>query len=236
MPELQNSFVALNSLSLFYEISSDCQQALAPCCRVLNFGKGAQLLQENQLATGLFILMEGVVKVTRCTPEGREVVLFLVRKGQPLGESGVFPRGTHPADAFAVTKVSALFIPLDALENLLRQSPVTSMRLLASLSLRLRMFSHKVKIERQGNATRRLATYLLHRSQLTGGGDRIELEVSREVLANLLGLARETLSRQLTRLAAAGIISLAGKQVEILRRDELIRFTTTAERVSARKN
>lgn len=235
MYEPQDCLAALNSLPLFSEISVECQAALAPCCRMVHVDKGVPLFRENDRATGLFVLVEGVVKVTRCTPEGREVVLYLVRKGQPLGESGVFPRGKHPADAYAVSKVKALFIPLDPLENMLKDSPGACMRLLMSLSLRLRMFSHKIKIERQGNATRRLATYLLHRSQLTGGIERIELEVSREVLANLLGLARETLSRQFTRLASAGIILLAGKQVHILRRDELVALIATTERGGDRR-
>lgn len=228
MSELQDCLAALNSLPIFSDIPNEYGSTLATCCRMVTTVKGAQLLQENSRATGLFVLVEGVVKVTRCTPEGREVVLYLVRKGQPLGESGVFPRGAHSADAYAVSKVKALFIPLDALDNLLKTSPETCLRLLTTLSLRLRMFSHKIKIERQGNATRRLATYLLHRSQLTGGGECIELEVSREVLANLLGLARETLSRQLTRLAAAGILSLAGKRVHILQRDELVRLAASS--------
>ena len=61
----------------------------------------------------------------------------------------------------------------------------------------------------------RLATYLLHRRQI-GGGDCIRLGVSREVLANLLGLARETLSRQLSRFSEAGLVELRGKDIVIL--------------------
>jgi CRP-like cAMP-binding protein len=56
---------------------------------------------------------------------------------------------------------------------------------------------------------------LLHRRQI-GGGDCIQLGVSREVLANLLGLARETLSRQLSRFSEAGLVELRGKDIVIL--------------------
>ncbi len=61
----------------------------------------------------------------------------------------------------------------------------------------------------------RLATYLLHRRQI-GGGDVVRLGVSREVLANLLGLARETLSRQLSRFAENGLVALEGRDIVLL--------------------
>lgn len=220
----QETLDTMIDLPLFASLSAaDCRD-FAQHCRLRDIPKGTAIFHENEEAQGLFIVVEGVAKITRCTQEGREVVLFLVRRGQSLGESGVFPHSTHPTDAHAVTRLKLLFIPAAILENLILTHPQTALHLLAALSLRLRMFSHKIKTERQGNATRRLATYLLHRSQLHGGSDQVRLEVSREVLANLLGLARETLSRQLTRLATAGIIELQGKNVLLLRRDELTRI------------
>ena len=74
--------------------------------------------------------------------------------------------------------------------------------------------AHKLAAQGQGGAAGRLATYLLHRRQI-GGTDVIRLGVSREVLANLLGLARETLSRQLSRFAEAGLVELEGKDIAI---------------------
>lgn len=225
---MQELLSIMTELPLFSALSLEQCAHFAPLCRLRDMAKGTAIFHENELAQGLFVVVEGMAKVTRCTPEGREVVLFLVRRGQCLGESGVFPRGTHPTDAHAVTTLKLLFIPADLMENIIRASPATALDLLAALSQRLRMFSHKIKTERQGNATRRLATYLLHRSQLHGGSERVRLEVSREVLANLLGLARETLSRQLTLLATAGIIELQGKTVVLLHRDELVRIAAKA--------
>ena len=99
--------------------------------------------------------------------------------------------------------------------RLMTENPEMALRMLAALSLRLRMFAHKLAAQGQGGAACRLATYLLHRRQI-GGGDCIRLGVSREVLANLLGLARETLSRQLSRFSEAGLVELRGKDIVIL--------------------
>lgn len=219
---------ALAALPLFAHANKEQRRWLANLCRVRQFNKQAQIFHEGETATGLFVVLEGVAKITRCTEEGREVVLYLVRKGQFMGECGVFPHDTHPADAIAVTSLQALFVPVEALEQFIRNAPETALLLLTSMALRLRMFTHKLKTERQGKAARRLAAYLLHRSQLGGDAGQVTLEVSREVLANLLGLARETLSRQLTRLATSGAIELRGKLVLLRDREQLQRIATHA--------
>ena len=127
----------------------------------------------------------------------------------------MFQKGTFPASAVAVDDVETLFLPADALFTLVTENPEMALRMLAALSLRLRMFAHKLAAQGQGGVACRLATYLLHRRQI-GGGDCIRLGVSREVLANLLGLARETLSRQLSRFSEAGLVELRGKDIVIL--------------------
>ena len=127
----------------------------------------------------------------------------------------MFQKGTFPASAVAVDDVETLFLPADALFTLVTENPEMALRMLAALSLRLRMFAHKLAAQGQGGAACRLAPYLLHRRQI-GGGDCIRLGVSREVLANLLGLARETLSRQLSRFSEAGLVELRGKDIVIL--------------------
>lgn len=116
----------------------------------------------------------------------------------------------------AVDDVETLFLPADALFTLVTENPEMALRMLAALSLRLRMFAHKLAAQGQGGAACRLATYLLHRRQIGGGGLASGSGVSREVLANLLGLARETLSRQLSRFSEAGLVELRGKDIVIL--------------------
>ena len=147
--------------------------------------------------------------------DGREMVLHLVRGGNTIGEAAMFLKGTFTASAVAVDDVETLFLPAEALFALVTENPEMALRMLAALSLRLRMFAHKLAAQGQGGAACRLATYLLHRRQI-GGGDCIRLGVSREVLANLLGLARETLSRQLSRFSEAGLVELRVKDIIIL--------------------
>lgn len=127
----------------------------------------------------------------------------------------MFQKGTFPASAVAVDDVETLFLPADALFTLVTENPEMALRMLAALSLRLRMFAHKLAAQGQGGAACRLAIVFAAPKADWGWG----LHPARgfpEVLANLLGLARETLSRQLSRFSEAGLVELRGKDIVIL--------------------
>ena len=194
----------LGTLPLFEPLSSAERERLADGCRMRTFARGAALFREGERADGMHVVLRGVVKVVRFAPDGRETVLHLVRKGNTIGEAAMFQRGTFPASAVAVDDVETLYVSAEALFALVTENP----------ELALRMLAHKLAVQGQGGAAGRLATYLLHRRQI-GGADVIRLGVSREVLANLLGLARETLSRQLSRFVEAGLVELKGKDIAI---------------------
>ena len=205
----------LGELALFESLSPDELAQLATGCRLRSLPREAVLFREGERASGMYIVLEGVVKVIRISPEGRETILHLVRHGNTIGEAAVFQQGTFPSTAVAVSPVRLLFLQAETVVRMVTENPGLALRMLAVLSLRLRMFSHKVAAQGQGGAARRLAAYLLHRTQIEGKAD-IQLGVSREVLANLLGLARETLSRQLSSLADRGVVELSGKRILVL--------------------
>ena len=64
----------------------------------------------------------------------------------------MFQKGTFPASAVAVDDVETLFLPADALFTLVTENPEMALRMLAALSLRLRMFAHKLAAQGQGGA------------------------------------------------------------------------------------
>jgi CRP/FNR family transcriptional regulator len=67
----------------------------------------------------------------------------------------------------------------------------------------------------------RLAAYLLYLSDRNGGGDRVELDMTKTQLASLLGTIPETLSRIFSKLSGAGLLSVEGRTITLLDRDSL---------------
>ena len=74
----------LGGLPLFEPLSPDERERLAAGCRMRAFARGAALFREGERADGMHIVLRGVVKVVRFAPDGREMVLHLVRKGNTI--------------------------------------------------------------------------------------------------------------------------------------------------------
>lgn len=147
-----NGWKCSGAWPLFEPLSPDERERLAAGCRMRTFARGATLFRERERADGMHIVLRGVVKVVRFAPDGREMVLHLVRKGNTIGEAAMFQKGTFPASAVAVDDVETLFLPADALFTLVTENPEMALRMLAALSLRLRMFAHKLAAQGQGGA------------------------------------------------------------------------------------
>ena len=161
---------------------------------------------------------QGLVKLSRSAPRGRECVLHLVRPGRLLDAGVLFYEGGLPASAMGVREGLLLWLDKRALLAVLRGNAALGLGLIAALSLRQRLFINKLAGS-QGriSASRRVAAWLLHRSKMEKT-DALDLGVSREILARLVGISRESLSRELSQLAANGLISVERRRVLLLDR------------------
>ena len=205
----------LSCLPLFESLNPDELSLLARDCRILNFKRAETLFRAGDRASGLFVMLCGAVKVIKEDALGNENVLHIIRPGNFLAEAAVFQGDDFPCSAVALESGQTLLVARAALLALIAANPALALRMLAALSLRLRMLTHKLGHSRQqGNAAARLAVWLVHRCKLSGT-DRPASGLSREVLAGLLGLARETLSRALSLLIREGLVELDGRDIVI---------------------
>ena len=183
--------------------------------------KGQYLIHEGDTAEGLHIVQTGITKITKISIEGKEAILHLVYPGGVVGESPIFHNGKSPIDVVAVTHASTFFIPAQALMQLLKKDHTFALTLLRILSIRERMLYNKLGTTQQNiTAQRRLAGWLLHRQTRTDS-EKVETGVSQETLARLLGVARETLNRELVALSKANVIEVTSTHINILDRTAL---------------
>ncbi len=211
----------LSALPLFTCLTPEERSRLEEGCRTLHFRKAEPVLDEGQPVEGLLVVLSGTVKIVRWDENGDEDILHLVRPGNFLAETAVFQGDAFPFSATAVSAVHALLVRRDVLLELIRRNPELALQLLAALSVRLRMFARKLSSSRiRAGASARLAAWLSHRRRMSGS-NRVASGLSREILAGVLGLARETLSRALNSLVESGLVKLEGKEIVILKPDEL---------------
>jgi CRP/FNR family transcriptional regulator len=104
--------------------------------------------------------------------------------------------------------------------------------MLGMLSKRLRQFTVKVEHLSLKEVPGRLADYLLNLSDEKGGESPVDLKISKQQLASLLGTIPETLSRILTRMTKQGLIQVDGPRIEIIDREGLEELAMTGKPLS----
>jgi len=107
------------------------------------------------------------------------------------------------------------FFPRKGLLDCIAKDPALALAMLCAMSKKLRMFTKQVEALTLHEAPQRLASYLLYTSEEKDGAVTFKLDVSKGLLAGMLGTARETLSRTLSKMADRGLVSVEGRQITI---------------------
>jgi CRP/FNR family transcriptional regulator, anaerobic regulatory protein len=195
--------------------------------RIQMVPRGKTLVWEGEDAMLVANVIEGVLKLSTSTSDGREQIVGVVYPsdfiGRPFGE-----RSQHSVTALVDSRV-CLF-PRAAFDRFAHDHPELEHRLLNRALDELDRARRWMLLLGRKSATERVATFLLEMSarlaetgcETTGPLDRFELPLDRQQIADVLGLTIETVSRQMSALRAAGVIDLPGRRsLAILDRDRL---------------
>src|SRR4051812_30329428 len=127
----------LRALDGFRTLSEAAAGALVAQARRKSFAPRAPLFREGESAHGIFIVLDGKVRVVR-TSRGRRHVLHTESRGGTLGEAPFFDHEPYPASAIAWTAVESLYIDRGGIERAVRSAPEVALFFLARLAGRVR--------------------------------------------------------------------------------------------------
>lgn len=208
--------------SLGYEELKDLAGRLA--CRT--WEKGEKLLSQGETPKALTVILKGRAKVCTITPDGREKILSILSRDDYFGELYLFGDRQANYSVEALQQVRTCAFSREDFRELLLTYPKMAVRLVEELGKRVIRLEGILHSASGGRVDARIAALLLEFAGKYGirgtDGTEIPLPLSREGMANSLGIARETLSRKLTRMAREGILkSVGSKRMRILRPDLL---------------
>lgn len=181
---------------------------------------GSFLMNEGQSADHVLVILEGRVKVSSFTADGREVVLAVREPGGLLGELSALDGGERSASVAALEPVKALIVPADRFESYLTDHPRLALLLLRMTIRRLRDADRKRvefgAFDTAGRVARRLVE-LVDRYGVEGeDGVSINLALSQETLAGWTASSREAVSKALRELRDQGWIRTSRKRIVVL--------------------
>lgn len=205
----------LDRTNLFDGINDAARRELATGSTLRHFTKDEVLWTAGSEPRGLFVILEGSVRVVRETA-GRHSVIHTEGPNGTLGEVPLFEGTTLPATAIASEATECVCITAAALDAAIQADTGVARIFLGRLASRVRGLVDRVERLSAHSVRRRLAAFLLERDQLAGGGDGgqsgdFSLGRSQAAVAEELGTVREVLVRSLRELRESGLIDSAGR-------------------------
>ncbi len=205
---------ALRLCPLFTQLEPRVLYPIAERASHVELRRGELLFSHGDNADAFFVVVSGTLKVFRIGADGREQVLHLFGSGEVCGEVPVFEGSDYPASASAATPCTLLRIPATPFLEACHAHPEIPIKMLATLSRRLRRFADLVDDLSLKSVEDRLLAYLegLAKEQ---DSRAISLPYSKATLASRLGTIPETLSRSLKKLETAGTLSVEGRIITL---------------------
>ena len=126
-------------VELFAGLEKKDLQLLGGACKERKYSAGSRLIKQGDTGVGLYVLTDGTVHITKeADPDKAEVDLGTVGPGNVLGEMSLLDDLPRSANVTAVSDVTALLLPVWEFRTTLRNYPDIALRLLSTLSRRLR--------------------------------------------------------------------------------------------------
>jgi CRP/FNR family cyclic AMP-dependent transcriptional regulator len=167
------------------------------------------ILLENDWGGSVYFIVDGWVKIRTYNLEGKEVTLNIIGQGELFGEMAALDEVPRSTDVITLTPTVIGSMPSQDFVKLMHTEPIAGLRLAQLMARRLRQVNRRLRL-RESDSQSRVADTLLFLADGQGkkgqtGSTEIPNLPHRE-LSSLSGLARETVTRVLTRLEKKGLI------------------------------
>ncbi len=186
---------------------------------------GESLFVKDETLTDIYAVSSGTFKIVQFAVDGEEQILGFRFPGELLGEDALYP-GKYGYTAVAINGSSVCRIPIQELNASSEMMPAMQRNMIELLGMQSYVTQKQMSsLAACKSAEQKLVAFLLNiaerKAAHDGSSTSIKLTVTRDNIANFLGLRRETLSRLLSKLQKEGLIAINGKQLELLALDKL---------------
>ncbi|MEL7486243.1 MAG: Crp/Fnr family transcriptional regulator [Pseudomonadota bacterium] len=194
------------------------EETLPRAARAVDLPKGANVFHAGDACEQFVVLVRGVIRVDLASRAGRAVTLYRFGAGETcvLTTACLFSGDVYSAEAVVEEDARLLALPRAAFEEEVTRSPEFRALVFSSFAERLAAMMEKVEDVAFTPVDARLSALLLSLA-----GDGVEIEATRDRLAEEIGAARETISRRLSAWERCGYVERRRGVVVVLDRDAL---------------
>ncbi|MEP3276148.1 MAG: Crp/Fnr family transcriptional regulator [Stappiaceae bacterium] len=201
--------VEVDLLSRIAEVSSE------QTCR-----KSTSLFSQGDEANGLYIVIDGLVRIWVNNEDGKELTLTILEPGDAFGEIALLDGLPRTASATAIDASSLLYLPRDSFLKIVESTPRLSMHLIQLLCERLRRNTDDISnfafLDLPVRLARKLIDLAVMHGDLDGNAVTFNRRYSQTDLAQMLGVTREAINKQMAAWVKSDLLEMVSGRIKIL--------------------
>ena len=188
---------------------------LSDCKTSRTIKKGEVIFEEGENVNGIFCIKDGVCKLTKLSPNGKDHIVKLVTKGELLGQRSMISEEPVNLSAVALEDMEVCFIPKTEVMGFFDKNNQFSMNVMKTICGDLKEADDHMVNLAQKTVKERLAETLLYLHDTFGKNEdnTLKIQLSRDELASMIGTATESCIRLLSDFKKLGLIELTGKKI-----------------------
>lgn len=198
-------WATIRNSSLFSHLPEETVRRLVAGQSVRTYPKSSMLCEWSKPAETIFIILDGLVKVYRIGEDGSIAILAIHGVGRVLMLAEGLIGQPYSASAETVGPSRVLRLDAAALRSHIAADGKLAMRLLASAASQLRMLVAHIEELKTMTGSERLANMILNLVGTRSGSVQVTLPYEKQLIANRLGMTRESFSRAMSQLKAHGV-------------------------------
>ena len=215
----------LAQVPLFASLSPDQLAELTSKLTARSYRRGQDIFHQGDPGSVMYMIRSGQVKISTSSLEGEEAILAILTSNDFFGELSLLDGKERSASATAMAPTEVLALDRSDFLEVLRKNPQMAGDVLAALSDRLRRTDVMVEDVVFLDLATRLAKRLLELAEKHGvqtdSGLEIDLRVTQQDLADVVGASRVAVNKQLGLYQDEGILHVGRQCITLLRPDEL---------------
>ncbi|MFC1584292.1 Crp/Fnr family transcriptional regulator [Fibrobacterota bacterium] len=196
---------------LFKESSKESLSDLTEICLSKTLQKKDILFREGDDGHSIYVLISGSIQLYKIAPDGREIVIKLVKPGEMFAEAILFERSRYPVSAVALSTSHVYMLPRRQFSCLLEDQRFRE-DFLGMMMKKVRYLTNQINYLSSHDVEERLFLFL---EEQFGRKESITVSISKKDIAAAIRTTPETLSRLLLRLKDEGKLSWEGKKIAV---------------------
>lgn len=213
----------VRELSSLKALSKDELIHLANCKDSVTVKKGEVIFNEGDVMNGVYCIKEGTCKLVKMNSNGKDTIIKLITKGELLGQTSILTEEKSTLSAIAVDDMRVCFIPKNEILGFIDNNKSFLFEVTKNICKNLNDATNFAVNHTHKTVKERLAISLLEilNSAGTDNEGYLNLQLTREEIASMVGTATESCIRLLAELKKENLIDLKGKKIKILQLNEL---------------